>query len=250
MRRPLVAGNWKLHKTIAESKSLVAALRAGRAGSGAAEVAVAPVFTALSAVKEAISGSPIKLAAQNCHWEAQGAFTGEVSAPLLADAGCAYVIVGHSERRQLFGDDDAKIRRRVGAVFAANLTPILCVGETLEEREAKKTEQVVLGQLDRALEGLSPTDLEGLVIAYEPVWAIGTGRTAKPNDAQEVHAAIRANLTARSRSLADATRVLYGGSVKPDNAKELLGQADIDGALVGGASLDPTSFLAIVDAAD
>jgi triosephosphate isomerase len=249
-RRPLVAGNWKLHKTIAESKSLVAALRAGGAGKGNGEVALAPVFTALFAVREAIAGTPIKLAAQNTHYENQGAFTGEVSAPLLADAGCAYVIVGHSERRQLFGDDDTRIRKRVAAVFAARLAPILCVGETLEEREAKKTETVVLGQLDRALDGLSPGDLAGLVIAYEPVWAIGTGRTAKPDDAQEVHAAIRENLRGRSRDLAEATRVLYGGSVKPDNAKELLGKPDIDGALVGGASLDSESFLAIVRAAD
>jgi triosephosphate isomerase len=249
-RRPLVAGNWKLHKTIAESKSLVAALRAGGAGKGNAEVALAPVFTALFAVREAIAGTPMKLAAQNVHYENQGAFTGEVSAPLLADAGCTYVIVGHSERRQLFGDDDTRIRKRVAAVFAARLAPILCVGETLEEREAKKTETVVLGQLDRALDGLSASDLAGLVIAYEPVWAIGTGRTAKPDDAQEVHAAIRENLRGRSRDLAEATRVLYGGSVKPDNAKELLGKPDIDGALVGGASLDSESFLAIVRAAD
>jgi triosephosphate isomerase len=249
-RRPLVAGNWKLHKTIAESRALSEELVREDLGRGRAEVAIAPVFTALSAVGEVLRGSPIALAAQNVHYEDQGAFTGEVSAPLLADVGCKYILVGHSERRQLFGDDDAKIARRLRAVLSAGPSPILCIGETLEEREDGRTHDVVLGQLDAALDGLDAASLTGLVVAYEPVWAIGTGRTASPGDAQDVHAAIRGRLRQSfSSAFASATRILYGGSVKPDNAGDLLTEEDVDGALVGGASLVASSFAAIARAA-
>ena len=257
-RTPLVAGNWKLHKTVAESLALVKALRdavdgpLGSAGSAAdglsrVEVAIAPVATSLHPVAGALAGSAIALAAQNTHFESKGAFTGELSPALLADVGCKYVIVGHSERRQLFGETDEGVRKKVRAVQAAGLVPIVCVGETLAQREEGATLGVVLGQLDAALAG---NDASRVVIAYEPVWAIGTGKTASPADAQEVHAALRARLTGSfGASVADATRLLYGGSVKPDNAADLAAQADIDGSLVGGASLEAASFAAIVKAA-
>ncbi len=245
-RRPLIAGNWKLHKTVRESVALVEALVAGGLGKRDAEVAVAPVYTALHPVASALQGSGIALGAQNLHPDDTGAFTGEVSGLLLKDVGCDYVIVGHSERRQLFGDTDARIAARFSAALRHGLRPILCVGETLEERDASKTVEVVLGQLVAGLGEASAETAGSAVIAYEPVWAIGTGRTAQPNDAQAVHEKIREALT--ERGLGDL-RVLYGGSVKPANAQELLAQPDIDGALVGGASLDPESFTAIVDAA-
>ena len=210
------------------------------------EAVVAPSFTALWAVHDALKGSRVGVASQDVYWEDQGAFTGEVSAPQLKDAGCTYVIVGHSERRQLFAETNEQVRRKVGAVLSHRLTPILCVGETLEQRERGETETIVLGQVRAALEGLSTDAIAKTVIAYEPVWAIGTGKNAKPEDAQAVHAAIRGAL---DPEVGARTRILYGGSVKPENAIELLGQADIDGALVGGASLKPDSFLAIFDAA-
>jgi triosephosphate isomerase len=250
LRRPLVAGNWKLHKTVGESTELVTALAAKLDDEPAAEVVVAPVFTALSAVRDAASGSPIAHAAQDVYWEASGAFTGEVSAPLLADLGCSYVIVGHSERRQLFGESDQDVARKAAAVLEAGMKPIICCGETLEQREAGETEGHVLSQVGAALAGLSEQQLAQVVIAYEPIWAIGTGRTASPADAQEVHGAIRGLLVERfGRALADGTRILYGGSVKPGNAAELMQQPDVDGALVGGASLEAESFAAIVQAA-
>lgn len=254
-RTPLVAGNWKLHHGVADSVALARAVLHRLDREGRTEVVVAPVFTALYAVHQALSqsgqgeASRVGLAAQDVHWEDQGAFTGEVSAPLLKDVGCSYVIVGHSERRQLFGEQDEGVRRKVAALLSHGLTPIACIGETLEQREAGRTEAVVLGQLDAALTGLDRGSVARVVIAYEPVWAIGTGRTAKPADAQAVHAAIRARLHERFGDAADRVRVLYGGSVKPDNAAELMAQPDIDGALVGGASLTPDSFLAIVRAA-
>ncbi|MFW6066736.1 MAG: triose-phosphate isomerase [Myxococcota bacterium] len=250
-RRPLVAGNWKLHKTVDESVALVGALgEALGTSSLACDVAVAPVFTALHASGRALEGSGIALAAQDVHWEDQGAFTGEVSAPLLRDVGCSLCIVGHSERRHVFGEADDEVQKKVEALFKHGLVPILCVGETLEEREGGQTLDVVLGQLDAAVAGLGEGAAATLVVAYEPVWAIGTGKTARPEDAQEVHAAIRRRLGERfGTGVADGIRILYGGSVKPGNAGDLLAQPDIDGALVGGASLEADSFAAIVRAA-
>lgn len=249
-RRPLVAGNWKLNKTVKESTALVRDLKGRLAGARNAEVAVAPVFTSLASVKEALAGSNIALSGQNVHFEDQGAYTGEVSAPLLLDVGCTYCIVGHSERRHVFGDTDENVNKRVHALLNHGLTPILCVGEQLEEREAGKTLEVVLGQLNQGLAEYPAAKAKEVVIAYEPVWAIGTGRTASPSDAQEVHAAIRARLgEIFDADTAGAIRILYGGSVKASNAVDLLGQTDIDGALVGGASLTADAFVPIVEAA-
>lgn len=249
-RRPLIAGNWKLHKTVAEGVELAKAVAEGSRGA-TAEVVVGPVFTSLHPVASALSGSHVGVSAQDVFWEAKGAFTGEVSAGMLKDAGCTHGIVAHSERRQYFGETDETAQRRVAALLEAELTPILCVGETLEEREADRTLEVVLGQLRGGLDGLDPASLSGrLVVAYEPVWAIGTGRTASPEDAQAVHAAIRQALCELDAKLGEATRILYGGSVKPGNAAELLGQADIDGALVGGASLKAEDFVSIIKAAN
>ena len=252
-RRPLVAGNWKLHCTLAEARSLARGV-ASRLSAGPREVdvAVAPPFTALSTVGDALAGTTVALAAQDVFWEPKGAYTGEVSAPLLRDVGCRLGIVGHSERRHLFGETDEQVRRKLSALLDEGLTPILCVGERLEEREAGRTLEVVLGQLDAALEGLRGDELvaDRLVVAYEPVWAIGTGRTASPADAQQVHQRLRERLAGRfGDTFAGSVRLLYGGSVKPDNAAALLAQPDVDGALVGGASLQADSFVAIVRAA-
>lgn len=249
-RTPLVAGNWKLHKNLGETTALCEALVTAVGQSEAVEVVVAPVFTALTTAKAALAGSRIGLSAQNLYFESSGAFTGEVSAAMLKDAGCTHVIIGHSERRTLFGESDHAVAQKTRAALEAGLTPIVCVGETLEEREAGKTEAVVLGQLKGGLGELSSSDLAKVVVAYEPVWAIGTGRTAAPSDAQAVHAAIRATLIELgSEAVGGGIRILYGGSVKPGNAKELMAEVDIDGALVGGASLDAESFSAIVAAA-
>lgn len=249
LRRPLVAGNWKLHKTLAESVELAQAVERGAGSSGATEVVIAPVFTALAKVAEVLAGTSIGLAAQDVCWETQGAFTGEVGPLQLVDLGCRYVIVGHSERRQLFGDTDDVVQRKTQALLRQGLRPILCVGETLSERDAGQAQTVVVRQLRAALTGLEADEAGQVVIAYEPVWAIGTGRNAQPGDAQEMHARVRATLAELfGQALADGTRVLYGGSVKPDNAKALLAQPDLDGALVGGASLDAESFCAIVAA--
>ena len=249
-RKKFVCGNWKMHKTVAEAAALVRELRAGLGESaGAVQVAVAPPFTALSAVGEALRGSPIELSAQDVHWEPQGAFTGEVSAPMLAEVGCRHGIVGHSERRQLFGETDETVRRKTGALLAAGLRPIVCVGETLAEREAGKTLAVVDRQVRAGLAGLPAASLAAITVAYEPVWAIGTGRTATSAQAQEVHAAIRGILRELAGSVADGIRIQYGGSVKPENARELMNQPDVDGALVGGASLKAADFVAIVKGA-
>ena len=250
-RTPFVAGNWKLQKTIAEALELVTALRTelGDDLSGV-QVAVAPVATALSSVAGALEGSTIGLSAQNCYQEPSGAFTGEISPALLKDAGCSLCIVGHSERRQIFGETDEGVRRKTRALIDEGIAPIVCVGETLEEREAGETLGVVLGQLSAALEGISAAEMATVVVAYEPVWAIGTGKTATPDDAQSVHAAIRARVEEeKGAQVANSLRILYGGSVKPANATELLAQADIDGALVGGASLKAELFVPIVRAA-
>jgi triosephosphate isomerase len=250
-RRKFVCGNWKMHRTAGEAISLATEVVAGLAGvSPDVQVAVAPPFTALHAVAQALTrGGPVELAAQDVHWEPQGAFTGEISAAMLADACCTHCIVGHSERRQHFGETDETVRRRVGALLAARIRPIVCVGETLAEREANRTLEVVDRQVRRGLAGLSAEQLAQLTVAYEPVWAIGTGKTATTAQAQEVHAAIRKILRELGGAVADQVRIQYGGSVKPDNAAELMSQPDVDGALVGGASLKATDFVAIVKGA-
>ena len=248
-RRKFICGNWKMHKTSGEAVALVRDL-AGRVSGAKAQIAVAPPFTALAAVKAALQGTAVELFAQNCHFENQGAFTGEVSAPMLADAGCDGVILGHSERRQFFGETDEGVNRKVKAALGAGLHPIVCVGETLQEREAGQTWDVVSRQVRGAFAGMPAQNIERCTIAYEPVWAIGTGRTATTAQAQEVHAQIRALLREiSSAAAAAAVRIQYGGSVKPENAAELLAQHDIDGALVGGASLRADDFARIIGGA-
>jgi triosephosphate isomerase len=246
MRIPVIAGNWKLFKTIAESVALINELKPLLENSQGVEIVVAPVFTALNRVAEALEGSNIKLAAQDCYWEEEGAFTGEVAPRHLKDAGCSHVIIGHSERRQYFGETDLTVNKKTRAAISAGLTAIVCVGESLAERESDQTFSVIETQIKDGLAGLTADAFIKIVIAYEPVWAIGTGKTASDAQAQEVHAFIR-QLIARmfNQSVADAVRVLYGGSVKPDNVKGLMTQPDIDGALVGGASLKADSFAAI-----
>jgi len=248
MRTPVIAGNWKLFKTIAEATGMVNELKPLVAGAAGVEIVVAPVFTALSRVAEALSGSNVRLAAQDCYWEEEGAFTGEVAPKLLADAGCSHVIIGHSERRQYFAETDETVNKKAKAAIAAGLTAIVCVGETLAEREADRTFAVIETQLKGGLAGFSAAMLAQTIIAYEPVWAIGTGKTASDAQAQEVHAFIRTLLAKLfGQAAADAMRILYGGSVKPDNVKGLMAQTDIDGALVGGASLKADTFAAIVN---
>ena len=247
MRTPIIAGNWKLNKTVSEAVALTTALKALVAQNVGVEVIVAPPFTALAAVSKAIADSNIRLAAQNVYWEDSGAFTGEISPPMLKDVGCDYVIIGHSERRQYFGETNETVNRKVKATLAHRLKPIICVGEQLAEREAGNTEQVIESHITGGIAGLSEAELLTSVIAYEPVWAIGTGKTATPTQAQEVHNFIR-GLLAKAYSDAAASQVCiqYGGSVKPENAAELMAQPDVDGALVGGASLDAESFAQIV----
>jgi triosephosphate isomerase len=247
-RRQLVAGNWKLHNAIEPSLALASSVRE-RTKDALGEVVVAPVFTALASVRDALRGSHVGLAAQDVYFQEKGAFTGEVSAPLLKDVGCTYGIIGHSERRQLFGESDELVRKKLRALLASAIAPIVCIGESLEQREQGATVGVVLGQLLAAIAGSDTSELGSLVVAYEPVWAIGTGKTATPDDAQAVHAAIRAQLAHdRGDAFAQQVRILYGGSVKADNARELLAQRDIDGALVGGASLVADQFVAIAAA--
>ncbi len=250
MRRPVIAANWKMHKTVGEAVEFVRRLAADEVGRTQVEVVLCPPFTALSAVAEALRGSAVSVGAQDLFWEPQGAFTGEVSASMLVDVGCRFVIIGHSERRQHFGETDETVRRKLIAALGHGLTPIACIGETLAEREADRTHGVLARQLEGALQGLTPEQVGGLVFAYEPVWAIGTGRNATPEQAQDAHAFIRRQL-ARSHGerVADAARIQYGGSVNPANAAGLLQQPDVDGALVGGASLSVESFRAIVNAA-
>jgi triosephosphate isomerase len=249
-RRPLIAGNWKMYKTATEAVALAREIWAEAKNPGAVDVLVAPTFTSLHAVEDVIRGSAILLAGQNMHWESQGAFTGEISAPMLKDAGCSHVILGHSERRQLFGETDETVARKTKAAHAADLIPVVCVGETLAERDGGTTEAVVERQVKAALDGLSAEQETATVIAYEPVWAIGTGRNATAQQAQDVHKFLRGVLAkVHGEATAAAVRILYGGSVKPDNAAELLAAPDVDGALVGGASLVADSFLKIVKAA-
>jgi triosephosphate isomerase len=253
MRTPFVVGNWKLHKTIPEAIAHVTELDRqlrGVADAGGVEIGVAPPFTALYEVAKRLAGSPIRTCAQDCHWEVSGAWTGAVSANQAGDAGATWVIVGHSERRQFFGDTNDGVGKKTRAVLAAGLGAIVCVGESLAERQAGQTLAVVDDQLTGALAGLDATSTAQLVIAYEPVWAIGTGHTATPTQAQEVHAHLRRLLADKlGPAAAEAIRIQYGGSVKPGNAHALMAQADIDGALVGGASLEVADFVAIVKAA-
>jgi triosephosphate isomerase len=248
-RTPLVVGNWKLHKTIAEAVALVTELKNQLGAVRGVDIGVAPVFTALQAVARRLDGSHVAVVAQDCHWESHGAWTGEVSPPLLADVGVTYVIVGHSERRQHFGDTDVGVGRKASAALAAGLKVILCVGETEAERDAGTTFARIHAQLDGGLADVGADALARVAIAYEPVWAIGTGRTATPAQAQEVHAHIRSRLRERYGALVGKLRIQYGGSVTPDNAAKLLAEPDIDGALVGGASLKADSFATIVKAA-
>ncbi len=246
-RQPLIAGNWKMHKTLAEARALAREIRQGLPAAARAEVAVAPPFTVLAAVAVELAGSPIRLAAQDAFWERQGAYTGAISPLMLADVGCYYVILGHSERRQYFGETNQTVNRKLKAVLAAGLAAIACIGETLAQRQAGQTLEVVAGQLREGLSGLTPAHGDRLVIAYEPVWAIGTGVVATPEQAQEVHHFLR-QLLPEVLVRADL-RLLYGGSVTPENSADLLAQPDIDGALVGGASLQSNSFLKIIAAA-
>jgi len=249
-RTKFVCGNWKMHKSVKEAVALVKELAAGLGdAAGKVQVAVAPPFTAVHPVAQALAGTAIEVSGQDVHWEVQGAFTGEVAAPMLAEAGCKHGIVGHSERRQFFGETDETVRKKTVALLAAGLSPIVCVGELLAEREAGKTLEVVDRQVRQGLAGLTGEQLAKVTIAYEPVWAIGTGKTATTAQAQEVHAAIRKILRELGGAVADVMRIQYGGSVKPDNAKELMSQPDVDGALVGGASLKAPDFLAIVKGA-
>ena len=246
MRTPFVVGNWKMHGTIAEAKGLAEAIRDGLKRPRGVEVAICPPFTALTAVSEVLAGSPVLLGAQNCHWEDKGAFTGEISPPMLVDLGCRLVLVGHSERRHLFHETDDEINKRVGAALRHGLRPLLCVGETADERRQGLTFTVVEGQLRAAWAGLSPEAIGRCCLAYEPVWAIGTGLTATPGQAGEVHGYLRGLISELgSRELAQSVRILYGGSVKPDNAAAFTEEPDIDGVLVGGASLDAPGFISI-----
>jgi triosephosphate isomerase (TIM) len=249
MRKPVIAGNWKMYKTVSESVATALTLKPLVANANHCEVVIAPVFTALKSVADRLEGSNIKIAAQNCAAELkEGAFTGEVAASMVRDAGCAHVIVGHSERRQYFFESDEIVSRKTQAGLAAGLMVIVCVGETLEQRDQGSAESVVRNQLAGGLSGLTASDLDRIIVAYEPVWAIGTGRTATPEQAQEMHAFIRRVFAERhSAAAANAIRVLYGGSVKPDNISGLMKQPDIDGALVGGASLKAESFAEIVN---
>ncbi len=244
MRKWIVAGNWKMHNTIAESVALAHAITEGFSGSANGEVVVAPPFTALAAVAETLQGSAVRLAAQNMYSEDKGAFTGEISPVMLKDAGCAYVIIGHSERRKYFSETDDGVNRKVKKALAAGLKPIVCVGETDEERVQGVTQSVVGRQVRGALVGIEK--LDNVVIAYEPVWAIGTGKVATSAQAEEVHAFVRGLIRELYGTAAEEIRILYGGSVTKDNVAELAAMADIDGALVGGASLKPDGFLGII----
>jgi triosephosphate isomerase len=247
MRKPMIAGNWKLHKTLEESNQLATELVQQLSTIDDRDIVIAPVFTSLASVSRTIANSPLQLAAQNCYPAETGAFTGEVSPALLKDAGCRYIISGHSERRQLLNETNQFINQKVSTTINAGLGAILCVGETLQERETHQMLEVLTGQIKDGLAGITPEQMTAVVIAYEPVWAIGTGVTASNEQAQEAHAFIRGLLQGLyNQDVAEATRILYGGSVKPNNVDGLMAQSDIDGALVGGASLKAEDFIRIV----
>lgn len=249
MRQPLIAGNWKMNGNKASVERLLAGVVAGIGGVQRSEVVVCPPFPFLAMAEQALAGTPVRLGAQNVCTEEVGAFTGEVSATMLAEFGCRYVICGHSERRALYGENDAIIARKLAAAHGKGVRPILCVGETLEERQRGDTDKIIAGQLDGIIDRAGIATFGLIELAYEPVWAIGTGMTATPEQAQEVHAFIRNRLAGHDATIAEGIRILYGGSMKPSNAPELLSQADIDGGLIGGASLVAEEFLAIAQAA-
>jgi triosephosphate isomerase len=246
-RRPIIAGNWKMFKTITETREFFSAFLPMVSSVSHCDIVIAPPFTALSAAAGAVDGTRVAISAQDIYWEAEGAFTGEVSIPMLLDAGCTHTIIGHSERRQFFSETDETVNRKARAAIAGRLQPIVCVGETLAERDAGKASEVVRRQVRQGLAQLTESDLSPMIVAYEPVWAIGTGRTATPETAAEMHGEIRKTIgEIWGSKAASEMRILYGGSVKPNNIQELMRREDIDGALVGGASLDPASFAAIV----
>lgn len=248
MRRPVIAGNWKMHKTRAETREFFDSFKPLIRNIDHCEIVIAPSFTSLSAATDSALGSSIQIAAQDMHWEREGAFTGAVSAAMIVDAGCRAVILGHSERRRYFGETDAAVNRKLKTALASNLQPIVCVGETLDERETSRTERVLESQFIGATDALTPEEFSRILLAYEPVWAIGTGRTATPETANESHAYLR-RLAQQvfDKECASGLRILYGGSVKADNIASLMAQREIDGALVGGASLDPHTLFSIVN---
>jgi len=248
MRPPLIAGNWKMNGLLKDARDLASGLRKELGdNAGGPEVLVCPPFLALEAVHQALEGGPIKLGAQDVHWEAKGAFTGEVSTAMLKEVGVGAVLLGHSERRHVMGETNEMVNRKIKTCLAAGLLPIVCIGELLEERNMGVTREVVDRQIGKGLDGLTPEEVAKLVLAYEPVWAIGTGKTATPRQAEEVHHYVRKLITQKSgEAVGQGIRILYGGSVSPDNVKELMAEEDIDGALVGGASLKVDSFLKIV----
>jgi triosephosphate isomerase len=248
MRKPVIAGNWKMFKTVKETLQFVEQLKPLVQNSTQCEIVIAPPYTALAEAVKAAAGTNIQISSQSVHWEKEGAFTGEISTGMLCELGVRYAIIGHSERRQYFGETNQTVFKRTLAALKAGLTPITCVGEVLEEREAGKTSEVIELQFTQGLAGLTPEEFSPIIIAYEPVWAIGTGKTATPEIAEEVHRQIRGLARAKyGDSIADNLRILYGGSVKPDNVKGLMAQSDIDGALVGGASLKADSFAALIN---
>ena len=248
MRTPLIAGNFKMYKTVAETVSYVAELRALVKDVRGVDIVIAPPFTAVAAAAEAVKGSAIGVAAQNMHWEREGAFTGEVSAGMVREAGATFVIIGHSERRTLFGETNASVNKKTRAAITGGVIPIVCIGETLAQRDGNETLAVLDRQIKEGLDGVTGDELSRIVIAYEPVWAIGTGRNATPAQAGEAHFHIRQRLKQWfGLDASERCRVLYGGSVKPDNIAKLIAEPDVDGALVGGASLDPRSFFAIIE---
>ncbi|MFY9728021.1 MAG: triose-phosphate isomerase [Bryobacteraceae bacterium] len=248
MRKPVMAGNWKMYKTPAETTAFFEKFRPLVAASAHCEIVIAPPFTNLAAAVAAAHGTAIRIGSQNIAWAKEGAFTGEISGPMIAAVGATHAIVGHSERRQYFGETDETVLKRTQAALECGLTPIVCVGERLDDREGGRTEAVLVGQFQKGIAGLSAQQFAKIVIAYEPVWAIGTGKTATPEIAADTHRVIRGEVRAKyGKEAADAVRILYGGSVKPDNARTLMAQPEIDGVLVGGASLDPVGFASIVN---
>lgn len=248
MRTPFICGNWKMYKTVAEAVAFINEAKGLVANAKDVEIGIGAPATALKSLADAAKGTNIKIGGENCHWEKEGAFTGEISPGMLVEAGCSFVIIGHSERRQYFGETNETCNKKVKAALANGLDVILCCGETLEEREGGKMTAVVTDHVKNGLVGLSKDEMKKVVIAYEPVWAIGTGKTATPEQAQEVHAVIRKLLADMfGGDVAEATRIQYGGSVKPENVKEIMSQPDVDGALVGGAALKPDSFAKLVN---
>jgi len=249
-RRPIIAGNWKMNKNAAETTAFIDEFKSKVSGVDGVDIVLCPIYTSLAAAVEAAAGSNVAIGAQNVHWAESGAFTGEIPAAVLKDMGVTHVVIGHSERRQYFGETDESVNKRLQAALSAGLAPMVCVGELLEERESGDTEKVLDRQTRGALAGFASGDIEDVVIAYEPVWAIGTGKTATPEIAQSAHAFIRGVLSEMfGAETAEKIRIQYGGSMKPANSAELLAQPDIDGGLVGGASLEPDSFAAIVESA-